>query len=167
MFCNLLHALAEAPALTALMTKRYGNKPFLCLYHALICNSDMEKAIVNHHKTMLHSELDGCNNSEKHSPTFYELLANKYNDCNLVLISMVMDDHSNFKHSMLLLLDGCPQDVSHEQIKEHFKDTEMKLNIILAWYKQSGMDAGTLCALQCKDTNNDDCMELLITIQMT
>jgi len=154
MFCDLLCASAQAP-LATVVTKWNGDKPFLCLYHAIICDMDMEKAFVNHHKTMSCSELDGRNNSEKCSPTFYELLADKYNDSNFVLTSIAMDVHSNFNHSMLLSLDGCLQNVTSEQIKECFKDTETKLNIILAQYEQSGMGTGTLHAMQCQNENDN------------
>jgi len=53
------------------------------------------------------------------------------------------------------LLDRCPQNVTSEQIKEHFKDTETKLNIILTWYEQSSMGAGTLHAMQHQNDNDD------------
>jgi len=50
--------------------------------------------------------------------------------------------HSNFEESVLLSLEGCPKNITQEQIKEQLSDMECKLNIMIANYKRSGMGDG-------------------------
>jgi len=63
-----------------------GDKPFLHLYHAIISDDNMKLAFISHQKTLSHSKLDCCNNPEKWSVSFYELLADRYNDPNFVVL---------------------------------------------------------------------------------
>jgi len=134
-----------------------GDKPFLHLYHAIISDDNMKLAFINCQKTLSHSELDGCNNPEKRSVSFYELLADRYNDPKFVVNSVAMLHYSVFKDSILLSLDDCPENVMHEHVKEHLADTECKLNIILANYEQSSMgDGHPQCQNNSDNSNSDD-----------
>ncbi len=133
-----------------------GDKPFLHLYHAIISDDNMKLAFINCQKTLLHSKLDGCNNPEKQSVSSYELLTNRYNDPKFVVNSVVMPCYSAFKDSILLSLDDCPENVMHEQVKEHLANTECKLNIILANYEQSDMGDGHPRSQNSSDNSNSD-----------
>ena len=78
------------------------------------------------------------------------MLAEKYNDSTFIPMSIAMPYlHSAFKHSLELSLEGCPDDVTPEQVKERLSDSESKMNLILANYEQSGMGEGH------KENNSD------------
>jgi len=89
-----------------------GDKPYLRMYHTIIVDRKMMDAFANCQKTLSRSELDG-RNSDKQSVSFYELLAEKYNDPSFVVSSFALPHiYSLFKNSILLNLDDCPK-MSH------------------------------------------------------
>jgi len=101
-FHQLLHTETQV-TMTAVRTAWIGDKPYLRLYHAILSDNDMKDGFVNHHKMLSHLELDGHNNSEKCSLSFYELLADRYNNSMFALHSISISHmHSNFKYSIFV-----------------------------------------------------------------
>ncbi|CAB9519239.1 hypothetical protein SEMRO_1001_G229770.1 [Seminavis robusta] len=118
-------------------------KPFLRMIVAAF-EDDVRKAMTSEGQCMERVELD-ARNSEERPPTFFEALANKYNDDNFIASTEILPElHLNFSVEHEIYLNDVPHPVTPDFIKRQWNGAKLKLNEIVNSWERSGNGFGQI-----------------------